>query len=211
MFSIIIPTLFKTDRIYKTIIELHSNNNVGEIIIIDNTGIDKNINLPKVKYILESENIFVNPSWNKGVKISKYDKLCILNDDIWFDWKIFDKILPFVNQNIGMIGISTNQKNFDIYPINGIRPIGYACCFFIHKKNWDEIPNQLKIWAGDDWIFYRSKKQNYIIDIEYNDILSTTSSSEEFDSIKENDMSEMKKLIKNGLVPNYLLGTIWDK
>lgn len=226
MISIIIPTLWKVDRLYQTLKELEECKYVSEIILIDNTGEKKNIVNSKLIYVLETQNTYVNQSWNKGVNISKESKICILNDDIWFDWNNLNKISSFISNKIGLIGMSSDNyhiqsdselKLIEIPPDwktqKGHRPIGYGCCLFIHKDNWISIPNDMKIWAGDDYIFYyKNDLKNYIIDGLkcYGHMSATSDSSESFNPIKENDMMAMKEFVKNGIVENYLIGTIWE-
>ena len=228
MISVIVPTLLKIDRFYETIKELSECDEVGEIIIINNTLIEAKFDSPKVRQVFDGKNIYINPSWNKGVEMSKYDKLCIINDDIWFDWKYLKSILPFITEDNGMIGMSSFNYDRPMYPFQinpiypnekttrGHRPTGYACCFFIHKNRWDIIPDDLKLWCGDDWVFYRSSKCNYVIDgLPLKGSVSATlndkSLEEEFSPIKNNDMETMVGYIKQGLIENYLIGTIWWK
>jgi len=228
MISVIIPTLFRIDRIYQTIDELSKCDIIGKIILIDNTGIDKDIKLPKVKYILEDKNTYINPAWNKGINISTYDKICVLNDDIWFDWSKMQEIHDMINTNIGLIGMSNDNyhipsNEFKISEIppdwktnKGQRPVGYACCFFIHKSNWAPIPNEIKLWVGDDFLFYmKNGLRNYLIEgIKCDGYISGTlddkSLQSEFDPIKINDISLIKKQIELGIIENFIKGTIWD-
>ena len=155
----------RIDRLIKTIHDLSLNDEVGEIILIDNSVTDKKIYSPKLEHIKEKENTFINPAWNKGASLAKYDKLCFLNDDIWFDWKYLHVISDHIRPDLGIIGMAPenykeNPGLFSISHFQGRRPTGYACCFFVHKSNWDPIPDDMKLWAGDDWLFYRSKKPN---------------------------------------------------
>src|SRR5574343_47874 len=105
MVSVIIPTLMRISRIYQTLIELSKCSHVGEIILIDNTTNTIPIKLDKLTHICEGINTYVNPAWNKGVKLAKYDKLCILNDDVWFDWDKLGEISEFISEEIGIIGM----------------------------------------------------------------------------------------------------------
>ena len=228
MISVIIPTLFKCPRIVETIFELSESKVVGEIILIDNTGIKKNLDIPKLKYVLEETNTYVNPSWNKGVRLSSNDNICILNDDIWFDWKYLEDIEDFLNKNDCIIGMSEENYNtpspiFNISKIEpdwktpkGHRPMGWGCCFFLNKKNWVEIPSNMLIWAGDDFLFYQNNYiPNYKIEgIKCYGIFSLTVDDPSYESIfspiKRQDMINMKDYIKSGSVQNYLLGTIWQ-
>jgi hypothetical protein len=170
MYSVVALTMWKCDRFQQTLRELSKHPLVGEIILIDNTTNDLKIQLPKLIHILEGKNTYINPAWNKGVSLAKYDKLLILNDDLWFDWNILNIIEPYVNKEIGMIGMA--EENFS-NPLNefGLEPInhrngGFACAFFIHKNNWIDIPFEMKLWGGDDWLFVKNRnngKQNYKI------------------------------------------------
>ena len=228
MLTVIIPTLFKCPRIIETLVELSESKIVGEIILIDNTGIKKNLDIPKLNYILEETNTYVNPSWNKGVRISSNDNICILNDDIWFDWKFLKDIEDFMNSNNCIIGMSEENYNspsseFKISKIEpdwktskGYRPMAWGCCFFLNKKNWIEIPSNILIWGGDDYLFYQNNQvPNYKIEgIKCYGSVSLTADDPSYEStfspIKKQDMINMKDYIKSGSVQNYLLGTIWQ-
>jgi len=226
MITVIIPTLWKINRLYETLTELEKCESVDQIILIDNTGIKKNISNKKLTYVLEKENTYVNPAWNKGISLSRNDKICVLNDDVWFDWKKFKEIEPMISPEIGLIGMSPNNYNTpfdenlsfvkiiaDWKTSKGHRPIGYGCCFFIHKKNWKPIPNKIKVWAGDDYLFYyRNNLSNYMIEgLKCNGHISYTCNSlENIDEISKNDMLAIKDLIRDGIIENYLIGTIWQ-
>jgi hypothetical protein len=235
--TVIIPTLYKEPRIYQTLVELSNCQWIDEIILIDNTCNEKKIDLPKLIHICEGVNTYVNPAWNKGAYLSKTEKLCFLNDDIWFDWDILGKISEYITKDVGMVGMSSynykseiinkyqyqdvRENNFGIKLIEpnyksskGERPLGFGCCFFIHKANWVPIPEDIKIYAGDDWQFYANSNKNYIIEgIKIEGSIATTvddSSMEmEFNSIKHNDMLLISQKIRAGLIDNYLIGTKW--
>lgn len=219
MISVIIPTLMRVSRIYQTLIELSRCKHVGEIILIDNTINTTPIKLDKLIHICEGKNTYVNPAWNKGVELAKYDKLCILNDDLWFDWNKLGRISDFISDDFGIIGMSPNNYSntvgeLKLIPTN-FRSTGFGCCFFIHRNNWDIIPNDLKLWCGDDWIFYRSNHQNFYLDgLKCDGFISASmddkSLSSEIDLIKIHDMYLMSNLIKKGEIFNYLQGTIWE-
>lgn len=170
MYSVVALTMWKCNRFQQTLRELSKHPLVGEIILIDNTSNDLKIELPKLVHILEGKNTYINPAWNKGVSLAKYDKLLVLNDDLWFDWDILSTLEQHITEEIGLIGMA--EENFD-NPSNefGLEPInhrngGFACAFFIHKNNWIDIPFEMKLWGGDDWLFVKNRengKQNYKI------------------------------------------------
>jgi len=231
MLSVIIPTLFCADRLYKTLIELSRTESVGEIILIDNTGNDQLIKLDKLVHLCQKENIYVNAAWNLGVSVSKFDKICLLNDDIWFNWDFFNHINSFIHTEVGFIGMHPDNfqkwEDQDIFydsgfrlisptgdgkTKNGHRPINWGSCIFFEKNNWDIIPDNLKIWAGDDWLFYRSKKPNYLIHgLKCFGEESQTIRQSNVDNVIKQDMLNMVEWVKKGELDNYLIGTIWWK
>lgn len=80
--------MFIPDGIVERIKDIVSNPLVGEFILIDNTdnGFDIDESIPKLVHIKEYKNTFVNPAWNKGAQLSKFNKLMFINDDIITDF-----------------------------------------------------------------------------------------------------------------------------
>jgi len=197
MLSVVIPTLWKPDGFLNRLQEISNIDLVGEIILIDNDA-TKNIDVShinKVVHVKESQNIYVIPSWNKGVSLAKYDKILIANDDVETDWNIISTIYPHITPDKGMIGASINcwhtqQKNNGISP-SQYMPNCYACFFFIHKDSYIPIPEVMKVHYGDNWLFYNlnnSKKQNYEIEgWQLGGESEQTSKLQEFDIIKQQD------------------------
>lgn len=170
MYSVIIPTMWKCDRLQQTLRELSQHQLVGEIILIDNTTNDLTIELPKLIHILEGKNTYVTAPWNKGVSMAKYDKILILNDDIWMDWKILNILEPHITEQIGLIGLDEQEYNIEHSGHEfGLEPIerrngGWGCAIFVHKENYSPIPEEMKLWGQDDWLFVKARnrrKQNY--------------------------------------------------
>jgi hypothetical protein len=170
MYSIIIPTMWKCNRFQQTLRELSAHELVGEIILIDNTPNDLKIELPKLIHILEGKNTYVTAPWNKGAKLAKYDKLLILNDDIWMDWNILNILEPHITEQIGLIGLEETEYNIEhSNDAFGLEPIerrngGWGCAIFVHKENYTPIPEEMKVWGQDDWLFVKARnrrKQNY--------------------------------------------------
>jgi hypothetical protein len=184
MFSVIIPTMWRSEWIWISLNRLEKCPEVGEIILIDNDNSSskkKEFNNDKINYICEISNTYVNPSWNKGVKISKYDNICVLNDDLAFNTELFNFVKPHIHK--GVIGqhVSNYDKwNTDFHPqieqMEG-RDWGWGCLFFIHKENWIEIPDDLLIACGDDYLTNNVKGGAWKISgnpIEYTQISITS-------------------------------------
>lgn len=178
MFSVIIPTLWRSPFITGLVKQLNDLGEVGEIIIVDN-DITKSIdftNYSKVKFIKNETNNFVNPSWSQGVNIAQFEKLCIINDDVIVPDILFRVMDSFINKDMGMVGLSSevfdntlanveqlnNGQSITITKCNR-RNFGYGCCIFMHRDNFCSIPDGMKIQYGDDWIFYSNDKQNYVV------------------------------------------------
>lgn len=174
MFSIIIPTLLKdTEVLNKLLSQLNEDNTVGEIIIIDNSCSSFETDFSKVKVHVPKENLFVNPAWNLGIKLSspQYKYFGILNDDIIFQKNLFEQVhayLESTSENVGLLGIdciaNTPKSQFDTYPEDTIVSIVevsklegfFGSAFFGKKINYFEIPYEMKVFYGDHFLFTRN-------------------------------------------------------
>ncbi|SKA62358.1 Glycosyl transferase family 2 [Succinivibrio dextrinosolvens DSM 3072] len=184
MFSIIIPTLLKdTEVLNKLLYQLNEDSTVGEIIIIDNSCSSFKTDFSKVKVHVPKENLFVNPAWNLGIKLSspEFKYFGILNDDIIFQKNLFEQVHAFLeesSEDVGLVGIdcvaNTSKNQFDFYPENTVVNIQvtsklegfFGSAFFGNKKNYFEIPNEMKVFYGDHFLFTRniqSGHKNYKI------------------------------------------------
>ena len=205
--SAIIPTLWKakefTDHLVDVLIEDES---VGEIIIIDNARADFFYEHDKVITLWTHENIYVNPSWNLGVEESDYDKFIILNDDIIIPYNFVSQLEEWITKDIGLIGLDIASiikvTQFDVENITlldrkiELQPVlkrnwGFGMAIAAHKKSYHKIPENIRIWYGDDYLFQMNNevnKTNYVIDdIPIFTKISSTSDLEEFDEIKNID------------------------
>ena len=177
MLSIVIPTVWGHEpfcRFLEHVVELPV---VGEIILINN-NVDKTpdhsvLSNHKVQMHNQKENIFVNPAWNLGVSLAKNNTVCILSDDVLVDLRIFFEADRFISKDIGLLSIGINHQLFraqnnqfdDVDPANliltgdlkirastkGPHTTGMGSLFFIHKDNWIDIPDSLKVYWGDTW------------------------------------------------------------
>lgn len=196
MISVIIPTLWKPKGFIDRLIQISNNELVGEIILIDNAPQDIDISyIPKLNHIKEPQNTFVLPAWNKGVSLSKYDKLLIVNDDVETDWSIIDLVYPHITEDKGIIGAGGKcwdnpEGEFRIETYDYITAC-YACLFFIHKNSYIPVPPEFKIHYGDNWLFNEIKqnfKSNYAIQgWVMGGESEQTSGLKEFDEIKKLD------------------------
>lgn len=199
-FSVVIPTMWYSDKIFKLLDNLESSPYVGEILLIDNNKSNRPAqinNTDKITILEQEENIYVNPAWNLGVEKSKFENICITNDDLIWDVRV----LEFISQVIyvGIIGQAcsnydrNDEYNPQLKPMIG-REWGWGCCFFVHKSNWKVIPSELKIACGDDYLI--KNIPSFMISgipIEYEQV-SITSIKSEFFKIQQNDIEQFQFL-----------------
>jgi len=182
MISVIIPTMWKPVHIMHMLPILESHELIGEILIIDNDTSKTNPDIhkySKVRHLPQQENIYVNPAWNLGVKLSKYDKLCFLNDDVIFNTNCLEYLYDKINPDNGLLGFSEmsycgfSPEVFDtvqstglgnkvflekcnIYAnseMSGMPHTYYGCCMFLHKSRFFPIPSEFKIYYGDLFVY----------------------------------------------------------
>lgn len=214
MISVIMPTMW-VGPYYDTM--LHAFNEhplVGEIIIIDN---DPEISDPtvlalsKVKHFPQPQNIYVNPAWNLGAKLAQYDKLCLYSDDVKFNVAILDRIHDYIDAKYGLMGFKADcvwETTHIMYDDGKKASLSitdkpnsvYATCLFVHKDSYHEIPEELKIYWGDTYLFYKNRhegKPNLEMgDVQVLTLLSTTSSMEEFRDITSNERTLSMKYLE---------------
>lgn len=171
--SVIIPTLQKnTQLLFNLLDNLNQDECVDEIIVIDNSlkGID--YNSEKIKVITPKENLYVNPSWNLGVKEAKNELVAILNDDITLPENFCSDVADKITPEMGCVGGHYNfvketkevshipsKTEVKLQKIDG-RCLCWGIMIFIRKENFTEIPDEIKIYYGDDWIVHNCKKRH---------------------------------------------------
>ena len=176
MISIVIPTMQKRTDILENLVKtLNDDKAVGEIIIINNAVKPIEFSYDKMRVITPESNIYVNPAWNLGVKegVNKY--IGLLNDDIIISQNLCSRILTEFEKNneIGLIAFDLN----DVLPVNdscsapknseftlsktNFIAHGFGIAMFFRKEIYKPIPEELKIWFGDNYIFRQIKKSGY--------------------------------------------------
>lgn len=182
MITVVVPVhnqIKITDDFFTTI----SENTVlpEKIILIDNGSVDnyselvskfKNLN---IDYIRKEINEGVNAAWNYGIALAKTPYISILNNDLLLNKYFFQMIIQSMlsDKKIGIIVPTTilkhkeyRHKTIDESPILGNLTKREGWAFTIRKDITDNIkpiPSKLKIYYGDDYLFYYTKALNYKI------------------------------------------------
>jgi len=179
MISVTIPVF--NNRKYALNLLFYIENNIylpNEIFLIDDGSsedikslADQFKNLP-IKYIRHDQNMGYNYSCNEGIKLSKGEYISVLNNDILINEYFFKKIKQafLENPNAAIICPNTVQReemissctNEIIFATKMKKREGWAWtarASFI--KNIPPIPNFLRNYYGDDYIFHCAKLLNY--------------------------------------------------
>jgi hypothetical protein len=212
MYSVIVPTMWRSNETEKMlpIIDMHPL--VGEIILINNAvhctpDWFLNEQFWTVNRVDQKENIYVNPAWNLGVSLAKYDKICLWSDDVYFDTEIFDVLADKLSPNDGIVGPSmippANNSGIQIHnrPMHENMGQGFGTLMFFNKTNYVPIPKPLKIFFGDVWMYCQSivqyKEPRLIYNFNIRTLLGTTSLTASYGAVQNYDNWWWREYIKD--------------
>jgi len=178
MISFVIPTMWKNPSRLRDILHDYKRADIpnAEFILIDNNHgcyLESEITI-----LIPKENLGVNPSWNIGVELAKNNIVCLLNDDIEINFQTIKNNLDEINNlDFGIIGFDANKNlgtdfntNVDKFEFKeaDCRTLGFGCMMFIRKENYLKIDERLKIFFGDDLLYWWNRDKHnrpiYIID-----------------------------------------------
>lgn len=152
----------------------------GENILLfdngSNPSFEKISNELNIRYHREEQNLFVNPAWNKIFEQENCKYLTLLNNDCFIlSQNYFEDVIEHM-EKYG-IGISScKNKNILKLKKDALQTINYfmfnkedqplKCNFHARRQGWlmtidlnkyktlnYKIPEYLKLWYGDDWIW----------------------------------------------------------
>lgn len=206
MISIVIPTLQKDLDVLKALLNvLDKDEIVGEIIIIDNSLKGFEHDFKKVRFIIPKENLYVNPSWNLGVKESKFDYIGLFNDDVLVSENFCSRIYPYLTEDKGIFGslgdsiVCVKTQEFfnpikagkiELSPTDCIIN-GFGVIMIGHRSAFPYIPEEMKVYGGDEYLFKINDdngKRNYLIyGEEMRHYGSLSSSCSSLNEIKDKD------------------------
>lgn len=169
-----IPCLYGYDHTEDAIKSVVFHPDVS-LLLIDN-GAESDIkrlikeysSLGNVSVISNKENVYVNPAWNQIIDFflkGECDILCIMNSDLTmqFNWSdslrvLYEKFgddytyVPAVKDDRNNIKIRINPSEFNVFTVASAPGI-----FITLSRKQAEyiypIPEDCKVWFGDDWIY----------------------------------------------------------
>jgi hypothetical protein len=217
MFSVAVPTLWKYPPFLQILQDLDRCEYIDEILIFDNNPTQTPTLPPskthKTTFLRDAllRNIFVNPAWNVLVEKAKNERICLLNDDLLIDVKVFHRVNEFMdaNPNCGVIGFAagdhealTGQKKttsgtIEIIPHTTQHMWSFGEMMFIRKSTWVHIPDEMKLFCGDNFIYETHKlagRTNYLIT---NSIWNTPHSVSSRSFVNEHEASDRAAYTKH--------------
>ena len=182
-FSYVVPTMGRYEPFWQFLEDLCHFDVIDEILVIDNdkTKTLRN-NHPKVKWLGDGNNMGVNPAWNLGIAKARNECICVANDDIVFALQTFYRVQDALSDEKPLIGMSAGDPIWKQPPITdgtiqvtpwitGESTHGFGCLWFIKKSWFVPIPENLKIYYGDNWVadttFIRGKNIHLLTNFPY--------------------------------------------
>jgi hypothetical protein len=189
VFTVGIPTLQLANQL-SGLLELYCNSEtVGEVLVVNNAVRPIAYEHEKLRVLQQTENIYVNPAWNLIARHARFPYLAFSNDDILFDSALLPRVRTFLMRHrVGIVGPhrscftlpSSQRSRFS--PLYG-RSFGFGTLMFMPRRNYTPIPEHLKIWYGDDWLFASQRHRNWCFRGEHIATpMGATSASVEFAS-----------------------------
>ena len=216
--TVIIPTIQKNIEVLQELLAiLDADDVVHEIILIDNSLQGFNNIYSKLKVITPKKNLFVNPSWNLGVKESKTQYFALFNDDLLVCRNFCTKVMNLIvkKTDIGILGMDVNsvintldmslpeETDFQLVKEdkNQLRPNNWGTIIFGKKELYNTIPRCLKIMCGDDYLRYMVWENNLsvydLMGANVKHLGSISCSSKEFIKIGQREIIRYAKIDKN--------------
>ncbi|MBB1517115.1 glycosyltransferase [Tessaracoccus sp. MC1679] len=194
-FSVVIPTMQRASQLWPLVEQCSGHPLVHEVLVVNNSRDPLSWDLPNVRVLQQERNIFVNPAWNLGVRTAQGEFLAILNDDILPLEDLLGEVSRALRWKrlVGLVGLHSSCFRASDASTKWWRPAyertdGYGVAMFLRRVDYVPIPDDMKVWYGDDWLMSRQRKRNWVLGgFPVETEMSATSSSPVFDQIKASD------------------------
>ncbi len=199
-YSVIIPTMWASDKIKKMIKVYDKSPFVSEVLIINNKPEDEiKLKSKKIKEIYRGKNIYVNPAWNLGVEQVKEDRVIIANDDIYFN-RLDDVLNSLWLKDNMVVGPAEScykikkDKDIEIAPTHRMG-WGFGTFMIMTKKSYSVVPKEKLIFEGDVIQFRNNESFNFkgvYIDTEMSETINKFDLLELAQKDVKGDLSKIK-------------------
>jgi len=200
--SVVIPTIWASNRIFELIRSLDDCEHVNEVILIDNRPEAKSeiSGCSKLRVLSRGTNIFVNPAWNWGVEEACSPWVCICNDDVSFGTTVFAEVQAFLDSKPkGVVAgchrdcFSSREEGVLIEKGHDLG-FGWGCVMFCRRESYPHIPENLRIWSGDRYVIAKARAV-FAVKFPISTEMSVSSGQSIFDDIKHSDKVLIKSLL----------------
>jgi GT2 family glycosyltransferase len=155
---------------------LNQNTKEFDILIVDNGSTEPGtkeyfnslLSNKSIKVIYNATNIGVNRVWDDfGLHNSGY--LCFLNNDVRLTQNFIKDTYEIMLREhlVGVINHPSNNMKY----ANSLNGLKYDVILDRYKQGWDftiraelykKIPDEIKVYCGDDWIFHNIYEAGYV-------------------------------------------------
>lgn len=203
-FSVVIPTLQRSDDLRPLVDLCAAHPLVLEVLVINNAPEPLVWESRKVRVLDQGRNIFVNPAWNLGAREARGEYLAIINDDMRFDPELIDHAAHTLGKpGVGIVGVDgafLNRPRSDKIRTRLATyehvAIGFGMAMFMRRSNYVPIPDDVKIWGGDDWLFMHQKWPNRVlVGARIETDVSVTSGSPEFQEMRQREWAAANRIM----------------
>lgn len=166
MFSFIVPTFWSGDIAkYDLLIEkLCSCDDILEIIVINNAPYKYSHRYSQNKKVKELifQDIYLYQSWNIGVYQSESNFICLMSDILDFNLDVLKFVQEkMIKEDIHFLGSAKECLNLESdsdYSCSKIemRNKYWSTLLFTKKDKYSWIPDDFKIYFGDDYLIKQS-------------------------------------------------------
>lgn len=203
-FTVIIPTLQRSDELRAIVSQCARHQLVQEVIVINNAAHPISFRESNVRVLNQEQNIFVNPAWNLGVAEAKTEYIALVNDDIRFEDEALDHSARVLRRGFYSIvgpdktcfrGHQSRNISHRIAPFD-TTTFGFGTFMCMRRNNYVPIPEEMPIWGGDDWLFIQQRRPNAVlVHTEFRTKGSTTTSSPEFAAMRSEQQEVCARIL----------------
>lgn len=210
-FSVVIPTLQRSEELPELLALLDAHPRVGEILLINNAQVPIEASHRKLRVLQQEQNIYVNPAWNLGAREAAEQLLAIVNDDILFDPEVLDiaaeRLVRRGGRMIGVDGSEFNRAHQNVrvrIATYGHITRGFGAFMCVRREDYVPIPEEILIWGGDDWLFLSQRMPSWVLfGGNFRTEMSATTSSPEFVELRKAELERTNRAV------GPLWGTRW--
>lgn len=121
------------------------------------------------KVIRNTENISLNKIWNEYGSKSGYEFISLLNNDIVIPTNFIDDTLKIFEKHHNVTCVihatnhpnySTVKKNLEYVVLDPTQRVRQGWDFTLRTSNWVNIPETLRFYCGDDFIYEMIRRKN---------------------------------------------------